>query len=76
MVRWGVYRDAVHHDHLNETFIMESWLDFLRARERMTVADEAIRRQVLALHQSDEPPVVSYQVYAREIANPTPSKPI
>ncbi|GAC1414957.1 MAG: MFS transporter [Acidobacteriaceae bacterium] len=71
-LRWGIYRDAVHHEHLNETFIVESWLDFLRARERMTVADEEIRKQVLALHNGDEPPRVSYQIYAREIANPTP----
>ncbi len=71
-VRWGIYRDATDPEHLNETFIMESWLDFLRSRERITAADEAIRAQVRALHQHDVPPKTSYQIYAREITNPTP----
>jgi hypothetical protein len=72
-MRWGIYRDAINPEHLNETFIMESWLDFLRSRERITAADEAIRARVRALHQNDEPPKVTYQIYAKEIANPTPA---
>jgi len=71
-LRWGIYRDAADPEHLNETFIMESWLDYLRSRERVTAADEHIRQQVWALHQDANPPRISYQVYAREIANPTP----
>jgi MFS family permease len=71
-LRWGIYRDATDPEHLNETFIMESWLDYLRARERVTAADEVIRKRVIALHEGPEPPRTSYQVYAREIANPTP----
>ena len=42
-IRWGIYRDADNPTHLNETFIMESWLDYLRSRERTTAADHAIR---------------------------------
>jgi MFS family permease len=71
-LRWGIYRDAINPEHLNETFIMESWLDFLRSRERITAADDRIREQVWELHQDDEPPRTTYQIYAREIANPTP----
>jgi MFS family permease len=67
-VRWGIYRDAADPEHLNETFIMESWLDFLRSRERMTEADQAIRAQVYALHGSDELPKISYQIWAGEVA--------
>jgi hypothetical protein len=54
---------------------MESWLDFLRSRERITAADEAIRARVRALHQHDDPPKTTYQIYAREIANATPPPP-
>ena len=72
-LRWGIYRDAVNPEHLNETFIMESWLDFLRSRERITAADDRVRQQVWALHLDDEPPVTTYQIYAREITNPTPN---
>jgi len=71
-LRWGIYRDATDPTHLNETFIMDSWLDYLRSRERVTAADERTRQQVWALHRDAEPPRTSYQVYAREIANPTP----
>jgi Transmembrane secretion effector len=65
-------RNAADPAHLNETFIMESWLDYLRSRERVTAGDERVRKQVWALHEGEEPPRISYQVYAREVANPTP----
>jgi MFS family permease len=71
-IRWGIYRDAVDPERLNETFIMESWLDYLRSRERVTASDEAIRAKVRALHKGDDPPKTSYQIYAREI---TPNEP-
>ncbi len=67
-VRWGIYRDADDPTHLNETFIMESWLDYLRSRERTTAADTAVRDRVFALHEGDALPRVTHQVYAREIA--------
>jgi MFS family permease len=67
-VRWGIYRDAADPEHLNETFVMESWLDYLRSRERMTAADHLIREQVAALHRGDGTPTVSHQIWAREVA--------
>lgn len=73
-IRWGIYRDAINPEHLNETFIMESWLDFLRSRERITAADEAIRAHVRSLHHDDQPPKTTYQIYAKEITPPNPQK--
>jgi MFS family permease len=67
-IRWGIYRDAANPEHLNETFIMESWLDYLRSRERTTAADQAIRERVWALHRGDGPPSVSHQVWAGEVS--------
>jgi len=67
-LRWGIYRDAIEPERLNETFIMESWVDYLRSRERHTAADERIREAVWALHVDDERPRITYQLYAREIA--------
>jgi MFS family permease len=66
-VRWGIYRDAADPEHLNETFIMESWLDFLRSRERMTAADQVIRESVYRLHRADDLPRITYQIWAREV---------
>ncbi len=72
-VRWGIYRDAADPEHLNETFLMESWLDFLRSRERMTLADQAIREEVYALHRDpgggSEPPKITFQVWAGAYAD-------
>ncbi|MGA7159070.1 MAG: MFS transporter [Acidobacteriaceae bacterium] len=68
-VRWGIYRDAADPEHLNETFIMESWMDFLRSRERMTLADQAIREEVYALHRGPESPKITFQVWALSFAN-------
>jgi MFS family permease len=82
-IRWGIFRDVTDSTRLNETFLMESWLDYLRSRERMTLADRHIQDRVRALHQSPTlspgseptPPKVTYQLYAREVSNPTPHTP-
>ena len=72
-VRWGIYRDAADPTHVNETFVMESWLDYLRSRERNTAADQAIREKVRALHRGDEPPKITHGVWAEEVPSPPPS---
>ncbi|MDW5264255.1 MULTISPECIES: MFS transporter [Acidobacteriaceae] len=69
-LRWGIYREATNPEHLNETFVMESWLDYLRSRERVTAADEAIRERVRSLHRDSEPPRTTHQIYAKEITHP------
>jgi MFS family permease len=74
-VRWGIYRDAANPEHLNETFIMESWLDYLRSRERMTAADQAIRERVWALHQGPDTPKITHQIWARELPLPSTALP-
>ncbi len=70
-IRWGIYREASDPTRLYETFLMESWIDYLRSRERTTAADVAIRERAFALHQAegqgDALPRVTHQIYAREI---------
>ncbi|HZQ44127.1 MAG TPA: MFS transporter [Acidobacteriaceae bacterium] len=72
-IRWGVYRDAADPTHVSETFIMESWLEYLRSRERVTAADQAMREKVWSLHHGDGPPRVTHGVWAEEIAEVPPS---
>ena len=67
-LRWGIYRDAGDPEHMNETFLMESWLDYLRSRERVTADDRLTRDRVYALHSGPEPPCITHQIYVREIA--------
>lgn len=66
-IRWGVFRDTANPERLNETFVMESWLDYLRSRERMTKQDVDIRERVFAMHKGTDRPKISHQIYAREV---------
>jgi MFS family permease len=66
-VRWGIYRDTKQPGRLVETFVVESWIEFLRERERMTTSDREIRDKVRSFHRGDHDPVASYMIYAREI---------
>ena len=65
-MRWGVFQDIAQPERFIETFVMESWLEFLRAREHMTAADRVIRERVRSFHQGDEEPRVSRMIYSRE----------
>jgi MFS family permease len=69
-IRWGIYQDAQRPDRFVETFVVESWVEFLRERERMTTSDRAIRDHVRSFHYGEAPPVVTYMIYAQESAGP------
>ncbi len=68
-IRWGIFRDGNNPERLEESFVMESWLDYLRSRERMTTADFALLQAVRDIHKGDDLPRVTHQVYAKEVAN-------
>jgi hypothetical protein len=72
-IRWGVYQDAQDPGHLNETFVTESWLEYLRQRERFTASDLAIRDRVWSFLRADEPPRISHMFYAKEVSDPVSS---
>ncbi len=74
-IRWGIYRDAADPTQLTESFVMESWLEYLRSRERITAADAAVRDQVLALHTGPEPPRITYQIWVNEAESTTEPQP-
>jgi MFS family permease len=69
-IRWGVYQDASDPGHLNETFVTESWLEYLRQRERFTASDRHIRDTVWSFHRGKEPPRISHMFYAKEVTDP------
>ena len=65
-IRWGIFRDGNNPERLEETFVMDSWLEYLRSRERMTAADFELLQSVRTLHKGPEMPQVTHQVYAKE----------
>lgn len=65
-MRWGIFQDANDPRRLNETFIMESWIDYLRSRERFTASDRQVRDRVVELHRGPEPPRITHTIYAKE----------
>lgn len=67
-IRWGVFQDTAQPERFVETFIVDSWLEFLRVRERLTESDRSVRDRVRGFHKGNSPPAVSYMIYAREIA--------
>jgi MFS family permease len=73
-MRWGIFQDANDPQHFNETFVMESWIDYLRQRERFTASDRTILERVLSFHRGKEPPRISHMIYAKEHANGGPPR--
>jgi MFS family permease len=66
-IRWGIYQDAAAPERFVETFVVESWLEYLRQRERMTTAGWGVRDRAWSFHQGDNPPIVSHMLYATEV---------
>ena len=64
-----VYQDAADPGHINETFVTESWLEYLRQRERFTASDREIRDRVWSFHRGTEPPRISHMFYAKEVSD-------
>jgi MFS family permease len=62
-MRWGLFADASNPARFVETFLVGSWAEYLRQRERLTVSDLAVRERVQAFQQGDDPPAVSRMVY-------------
>lgn len=60
--RWGLFADAERPGTWVESFLVESWLDYLRQRERLTVVDREIGQRAVAFHVGARPPVVRYLV--------------
>ena len=68
-IRWGIFQDVDDPRHLTETFVVESWIDYLRQNERCTAADQSIHDRVFGFHTGEEPPRITHTIYAKERTN-------
>ncbi|WP_345797264.1 MFS transporter [Castellaniella sp. MT123] len=57
--RWGIFEDAAVSGRWMETFVVDSWLEYLRQLKRVSHADRVLNEAVLQYQQGD-PPVVTY----------------
>lgn len=55
--RWGVFEDTTNAGRWMETFVVDSWLEYLRELRRVSHADRALNEAVLRYQQGDPPPV-------------------
>jgi MFS family permease len=55
---WGIFRDSTDPSRYLETFVVESWAEYLRQRARLTVADVEVQESVRAFHTGQGPPSV------------------
>ena len=50
---WRVFRDLADRNQFVERYIIASWAEYVRLRNRMTVADRKLQEQVSALQSED-----------------------
>jgi Transmembrane secretion effector len=58
--RWSLFQDTTDGDHFVETFVLPSWEEHLRQRERITVADRRFEERAHALLADGQPPRVTH----------------
>lgn len=73
-VRWGLFHDASDDRHFVETFLVESWTEYLRQRERLTMSDREVRDRVYQYQRGPVPPPVSRMIYTPTSASTSPPR--
>jgi hypothetical protein len=58
---WGIFQDITEDGRFLETFLVESWLEYLRQHERATRRGRALDKIVKAFSRGGEP-VVSHLI--------------
>lgn len=58
-LRWGLWNDLGDPERWVESFVDESWLEYLRHHERLTALDADIEARALAFHRGPDAPIVS-----------------
>lgn len=71
--RWRAWQDAEDSDRILEQFVVASWIDHLRQRERMTRRDQNRFDRIRALTDSGTPTTATHWLTAR--TQPQPRRP-
>src|SRR5262245_66197882 len=57
---WGVFEDSANEGRMLETFLVESWLEHLRQRERVTNEDRVLQDLVNQFQTEDSTPKITH----------------
>jgi predicted MFS family arabinose efflux permease len=57
---WYLAKDLNRPERQVEVFMVNSWLEYLRQRERNTAFDKKLQREADAFHTGENPPVINY----------------
>jgi MFS family permease len=57
---WGVFEDSASAGRMLETFLVESWLEYLRQRERVTAADRVLQDLVNQFQTEGSEPKITH----------------
>lgn len=57
---WGVFEDSASAGRMLETFLVESWLEYLRQRERVTTADRVLQDLVNQFQTEGSEPKITH----------------
>jgi hypothetical protein len=68
-MRWALFHDAANPSRYMENFLVESWAEYLRQRERLTMNDTAVIEKVRSFQKGKKPPIVSRMIYTPVEAN-------
>lgn len=72
--RWNLFSDLARPGIYVEMFYLESWGEYLRQRERSTIADERIEERAASLHAGSSPPKVSHYISEKRRSRPTKTR--
>jgi hypothetical protein len=70
---WGIFEDVAEDDRFLETFLVESWLEYLRQHERATRRGRELAEIAEAFSRGGKKPTVTHLI-AAEFNNPFPAR--
>jgi hypothetical protein len=62
---WSLFEDAEYIGNFIESFVFETWADYLRRFDRFTVQDLAMQEERQKYHMDSEPPKVTRKIASR-----------
>lgn len=60
--QWQVFRDLTELTRWSEVFVVDTWMQYLRMMDRMTLADKMVLDAVQAFHKGPQPPHITQGV--------------